>query len=131
MFEINTDAVKNSGTQFLYYSEDLRIWKAQVADVRSTIGSLSGMEEIVSSLEQIESDMNKESDNVSALSEAARNLSNRYDKTEDIIVDSINSINPYGFSGSIASIADFSGNSTGHKAKIDYITLRELMALIS
>ncbi len=130
MFEINTDLVRR---EYHIYSDgayDINRYLSEILDISNEVSSLSGMEDICSSLGHIASDLSRESGSLASVGEAIILITGRFDDTEDEIIENIESFRQTDLSSN-AAIGHFDTEFLKDTNRnVDMAVMDELTALI-
>ncbi|WP_026517596.1 hypothetical protein [Butyrivibrio sp. MC2021] len=129
MFYINTGNVRSAVVSFSSVEQTLRSLKGQVDDVSHNIADLSGIAEVLPTLEYISSRILEESNALGRLYDAGVRVVREYENAEENILDNQEG-RGWTFGGG-SSLHDFTGNGgeSANSNKIDYGTLEELSGL--
>ena len=129
MFYINTENVRSAVVSFSSGEQTLKRLRDEVDDVGREISDLSGMTEVLPTLEYISSKMLEESTALGRLYDAGIRIVREYENAEENILDNQGG-SSWAFGGG-SSLQNFSygGESTAKNNKIDYKTLDQLSGL--
>ena len=131
MFEIHTDPVRRECHIFLGIAEELKLKRYDIMEVKDELSSMSGMDEVISALSEIELDLFSESEITCKIGESIAAITEDYDETEDIIYEEISGLMTRRFE-SLPSMGRFSVEYAGiSEDRIDMDVMSELMKLIS
>ena len=130
MFYINSENVRSAVTYFYSVEQTITKLSHDVEDVSQQIAGLSGMDEVIPTLEYLRAEMKQEADMCGRLFEAGNRITREYERTEDDILENQEG-GSWTFGGG-ATLQNFSGTGeTATSNKIDYGTLDELSKLFT
>jgi hypothetical protein len=129
MFYINTENVRSAVTLFSSGEQTVNNLSHQVDDVCHSIHGLSGMDDVIPTLEYLRNQMRQEADKLGQLFESGNRIAREYERAEEDILNNQEGVGMT-FEGG-ARLQDFSGQTDGAAPsnKIDYGTLEELSGL--
>ncbi len=127
MFKINTDGFKTAAGAFREGSQQLHRNESAIDDIRHMISNLSDMEDVVSVLYDLKTDVRKEGVQETALYETGLWIARRYDDCEDEIITNMDNTK-FEISVPQYTMTGFSRNSrTGRKINTE--VLNEILDL--
>lgn len=129
MFYINTENVRSAVALFSSGEQTMKRLRSELDDVSRNISDLSGMADVIPTLEYLSGQMQEEATQLGSLYVAGLQIVREYEKAEENILANQEG-RGWTFGGG-SSLQDFSntGGSSATSNKIDYKTLDELSGL--